>query len=371
MWVATVVLLIAVGAVLLIEVGAMIGAAIWTTEGGAMSAATMVVIWAAAIGAILAAWGCVSWAGLRASKRVGARMSGATEAATRPATSDPMDAARWPAMVAATWAATEDATEAATQDATWAATEAGLNAQEKALIESVERKKALLDGMRPLSAAVLARLQKHYDIELTDKSNATEGNALTLNETALLIEHGMVVFGSSFWDALTFMDDYEAVQWMRELATLTAPIGESTVCELNRRIGTHYLPANTGIYRQLPQRIRGSRVLFPDCAKIPQLMEEFGAWLKAAPSDPAFAFEAHFRLTAIHPFDDGNGRTARLLMNLLLIRGGYPPVAVRPEDRKTYVYALKRGSLIEDWRPFQIFMHEPLDATLEEYLRVL
>ena len=363
MWVATVVLLIAVGAVLLIEAGALIGAAIWATEGGAMSAAAMVVILAAAIGAILAAWGCVSWAGLRASKRVGARMSGAAEAATRPATLDPMEAARWPAMVAATEAATEDATE----DATWAATEAGLNAQEKALIESVERKKARLDGMRPLSAAVLARLQKHYEIdELIDTANATEGNALTLDETAVLIEHAMVVFGSSCWDVLTFMDDYEAVQWMRELATLTAPIGESTVCELNRRIGTQYYPALTGFYRRLPQRIRGSRVLFPDCAKIPQLMEEFGAWLKAAPPDPAFAFEAHFRLTAIHPFDDGNGRTARLLMNLLLIRGGYPPVAVR--DRKTYVYALQRGSLAGDLRPFQIFMHERLDATLEEYL---
>jgi Fic family protein len=97
-------------------------------------------------------------------------------------------------------------------------------------------------------------------------------------------------------------------------------------------------------------------------------MEEFGAWLTAAPLDPTSAFAAHFRLTAIHPFADGNGRAARLLMNLLLIRGGYPPIAVRPEDRKTYLDALERGSLAEDLRPFQTFMHERLEATLAEYL---
>ena len=100
-------------------------------------------------------------------------------------------------------------------------------------------------------------------------------------------------------------------------------------------------------------------------------MEEFGAWLQAAPHDPASAFDAHFRLTAIHPFGDGNGRTARLFMNLLLMRGGYPPVAVRPEDRKTYLDSLERGSLGEDLQPFQSFMHERLDATLSDYLSAL
>jgi Fic family protein len=76
-------------------------------------------------------------------------------------------------------------------------------------------------------------------------------------------------------------------------------------------------------------------------------------------------------LTAIHPFSDGNGRAARLLMNLLLIRGGYVQVAVRPEDRKTYLDALERASLADDLEPFQTFMHERLDSTLAEYLGAL
>jgi Fic family protein len=130
-----------------------------------------------------------------------------------------------------------------------------------ALIDNIKQKKAQLDRSRPMSAAALAQLQKHYDVELTYTSNAIEGNTLTLRETAEVIEHGITA---------------------------------------------------------------GSPVVFPNPVKIPQLMEEFDTWLKAAPSDPVSAFEAHFRLTAIHPFGDGNGRTA--LMNLLLIRGGYPPL---------------------------------------------
>jgi Fic family protein len=161
------------------------------------------------------------------------------------------------------------------------------------------------------------------------------------------------------------------VQWIRALAAGSTPLDEATVCELHRRIVLRSQPEIAGIYSRLPRRIAGSPVVFPNPVKIPQLMAELDAWLKAAPSDPPAAFEAHFRLTAIHPFADGNGRAARLLMNLMLIRGGYPPIAVRPEDRSTYLDALERGSLAGDLDPFQTFLHERLNATLGEYLSVL
>ena len=239
------------------------------------------------------------------------------------------------------------------------------------LIAGIEQKKAQLDGLRPLSAAALAQLQKHTDIELTYTSNALEGNTLTLRETAEVIEHGITVGGKSLRDHLEAVDHYDAVLWMRELAARPIPIGESIVCELHRRIVARSQPEIAGIYSRLPRRIAGSPVIFPNPIKIPLLMGEFGAWLEKAPSYPASVFDGHFRLTAIHPFGDGNGRTARLLMNLMLIRGGYPPVAVRPEDRKTYLDGLERGSLAEDLRPFQTFMHERLDSTLAEYLSAL
>ncbi len=237
-----------------------------------------------------------------------------------------------------------------------------------AVVRAVEQKKADLDRLRPLSGDALAQLQKYYDVELTYTSNAIEGNTLTLRETAEVIEHGITVGGKSLRDHLEAVDHYEALQWMRDLAAQTSSIGEEAVCELHRRIVARSQPAIAGIYSRHPRRVAGSPVVFPNPSKVPALMEEFGVWLSSVPSTPADAFEAHFRLTAIHPFSDGNGRTARLLMNLMLMRGGYPPVAVRPEDRKPYLDALEHGSLSSDLQPFQSFMYERLDATLAEYL---
>jgi Fic family protein len=143
------------------------------------------------------------------------------------------------------------------------------------------------------------------------------------------------------------------------------------VRELHRRIVARSQPEIADVYNTLPRRIAGSSVIFPNPAKIPQLMHDFGQWLRAAEPSPATSFDAHFRLAAIHPFSDGNGRTARLLMNLLLLRQGYPPIAVRPEDRKTYLDTLEHASTRDDLTPFQIFMHRLLDVTLDEYLSVL
>ena len=235
----------------------------------------------------------------------------------------------------------------------------------------VAAKKADLDRLRPMSSGALAQLQKHYDVELTYTSNAIEGNTLTLRETAEVIEHGITVGGKKLRDHLEAVDHYEAVLWMRDLASATTPVGEATVVGLHQRIVARSQPEIAGIYSSYPRRIAGSPVIFPNPLKLPELMQAFGHLLEEAPATPEAAFDAHFRLTAIHPFSDGNGRTARLLMNLLLIRAGYVPVAVRPEDRKVYLETLERGSLAEDMRPFQDFMYERLDATMGEYLSAL
>ena len=239
------------------------------------------------------------------------------------------------------------------------------------LIESIAQRRQQLDNLRPLAGPALLQLQKHYDVELTFTSNAIEGNTLTLRETAEVIEHGITVGGKSLRDHLEAVDHYDAVLWMRDLAATSATIDEGTVLELHRRIVARSQPAIAGFYSSLPRRIAGSPVIFPNPAKIPDLMQVFGGWLEQAPLDPRSVFETHFRLTAIHPFADGNGRTARLLMNLLLIRGGYPPVAVRPEDRKAYLDALERGSLTGELDTFQAVMQQRMGATLEDYLTSL
>ena len=237
------------------------------------------------------------------------------------------------------------------------------------LLTSIAAKKQRLDALRPVSREALLALQKSYDVDLTYTSNAIEGNTLTLRETAELIEHGITVSGKPLRDHLEAVDHYNALLWMRELAAKATPIEESTRRELHRRIVFRSQPEIGGLYSVLPRRVAGSPVVFPNAAKIPGLMKEYGEWL--AKAEPGASFDAHFRLLAIHPFTDGNGRTARLLMNLLLLRGGYPPVAVRPEDRKTYLDTLERASMREDIKPFQTFLYERLDATLGEYLSAL
>lgn len=238
------------------------------------------------------------------------------------------------------------------------------------LLLAIRTKKAELDRLRPMSQGALQQLQKYYDVELTYTSNAIEGNTLSLRETAEVIEHGITVGGKKLKDHLEAIDHYDAVLWMRALAASAEPIGEKEVCELHRRIVARSEPDIAGLYSAYRRRFAGSAAVFPNPAKLPALMEAFGRSLEQA-ATPQGAFGAHFRLTAIHPFADGNGRTARLLMNLLLIRGGYVPIAVRPEDRKTYLDTLERGSLTQDLAPYQRFMHERLDATLGDYLSAL
>lgn len=130
-----------------------------------------------------------------------------------------------------------------------------------------------------------------------------------------MIEHGITVGGKPLRDHLEAVDHYDAVLWMRELAASAANLDEMTVREMHRRIVSRSQPEIGGIYSSLPRRVAGSPVLFPNPLKIPDLMRDFGVWLGLIELTPWMSFEAHFRLVAIHPFADGNGRTARLLMS--------------------------------------------------------
>ena len=242
---------------------------------------------------------------------------------------------------------------------------------DSALIARIADQKSQLDRLRPVTGDALRAVQKAYDVELTYTSNAIEGNTLTLRETAELIEHGITVGGKPLRDHLEAADHYDALLWMRDQAATEAPLSLATVRELHRRIVARSQPEIGGFYSPHPRRIAGSRVVFPSPAKVPDLMDEFGAWLAQAPLTAEASFDAHFRLVTIHPFSDGNGRTARLLMNLVLLRGGYPPIAVRPEDRGAYLDAIEHAQLGGSLDVFQTLMHTRLEATMDDYLAVL
>jgi len=235
----------------------------------------------------------------------------------------------------------------------------------------IAERKAALDALRPLSAGALAALQDYYDVELTYSSNAIEGNTLTHRETAEVIAHGITVGGKPLRDHLEAQDHYAAVRWVRDLARAETPVEEAVVTELHRRIVLRSNPDIAGSYSAFPRRVAGSAVIFPNPAKLPALMADFGAWLAAQPPGYGAAFDAHYRLVSIHPFSDVNGRTARLLMNLLLLRSGYPPVAIGPDDRAAYLDSLERGQLADDPAGFMRFLQRRLLATLDGYLAAL
>lgn len=238
-------------------------------------------------------------------------------------------------------------------------------------MEDVERLKAELDAQRPLATRAIAALRTYYDIELTHTSTAIEGNTLTARETAEVIEHGITVGGKPLRDHLEVLDHQDALDWVRELAARETALGEGTVTELHRRVVLRSRPEIAGVYSTMRRRIAGSAVVFPNPAKLPMLMEAFGDWLTDAEPSPATAFDAHFRLVTIHPFADGNGRTARLLMNLILLRAGYPPVAIRPDDRVAYLSALEQAQVADDSAAYQALLTRRLRDTLIEYLDVV
>ncbi len=231
------------------------------------------------------------------------------------------------------------------------------------LLISIAAKKERLEAQRPLSAQGLANLEHYYDIELTYTSNAIEGNTLSPVETTLVIDKGITISGKPLKDHLEALDHYNAIRYVRELARQGSPLTESDVRSLHRLVLQRSSPDIAGRYADLPRYVRteAGRHSFPSPAEVPALMGDFAAWLGTAPDSPETAFTAHRRLVDIHPFNDGNGRTARLLMNLILIRAGYPPVAVRPEDRLDYVRSLQQAQAGQGSENFDRLLYQRLD----------
>ena len=210
----------------------------------------------------------------------------------------------------------------------------------------IAAKKAELDRLHPVVGAGLSNLEHLHDLELTYTSNAIEGNTLSAAETTLVIEQGITIGGKPLKDHLEAIDHYEAIRYVRALARRGTPLTEADLRQLHHLVVQRSHPQIAGRYADQGRYVltETGRHTFPSPTEVPALMGDLARWLGVAPATPETAF-AHRRLVDIHPFNDGNGRAARLLMNLILIRGGCPPVAVRPEDRPAYVAALQEAQV--------------------------
>jgi Fic family protein len=236
---------------------------------------------------------------------------------------------------------------------------------------TIAQLKAELDALRPLAPGALNAVQHHFDVDLTYNSNAIEGNTLTLRETAEVIDHGITVGGKRLKEHLEAKDLHAALLWMRAFASDNEAITEAVVRQLHSLVVATSEPEIAGTYSKMPRRIQGSAVQLPNPFAVPDLMRDFGTWLQAQSATPETAFEAHYRLVSIHPFSDGNGRTARLLMNLVLVRGGYPPISVRPQDRAAYLDGLERAQLAGVKSGYETVMYDRLTDTLVEYIAIV
>lgn len=241
----------------------------------------------------------------------------------------------------------------------------------KDTIGSIEALKTELAGMRPLPPSALAVLQEKRDLRLTYTSNAIEGNTLTLRETAEVIAYGTTIRGKPIKHHLEAQDHHAALEWMYAVAGGEEPIRVPTLLQLHKLVLKHSAPDIAGQWATLSRGIEGTDIRFPPAYQVESLTRDFTDGLPATKIASSDAFDAHLRLVSIHPFDDGNGRTARLLMNLMLVRGGYQPVPVSIDDRIEYLDSLELAQKGRGSETYQALMHRLLLATMEEYAGTL
>ncbi|MEK7450414.1 MAG: Fic family protein [Patescibacteria group bacterium] len=239
------------------------------------------------------------------------------------------------------------------------------------LLKRLTEKKKKLDGFRPLSSALVDNLNEWLKVELTYTSNAIEGNTLTRRETALVVEQGITVRGKTLKEHLEAINHAEALDFIKELVRRKRKdLTKREVLDIHVLILKKIDDENAGRYRNIAVRIRGAHVILPNPLKVPELMEGFFAWLHSKNNEhPAkIAADAHIKLVSIHPFADGNGRTARLLMNLLLMQKGYPPALIRKEDRDVYVDSIEKAQLSSAFEDYYKVMYRAIERSLDIYL---
>jgi Fic family protein len=238
----------------------------------------------------------------------------------------------------------------------------------------LKEKKAQLDTVRPLSSGVVAKLKEYFDVEWTYHSNAIEGSTLTLAETRLVLLDGLTVGGKSLREHLEAINHKYAIDFVEALAAKIEPITEHNIRQIHALILRSIDDENAGAYRKGQVYITGSTYVPPAAMEVPPLTQELVAWINSAEATDLHPVEraamAHFCLVHIHPFVDGNGRTARLLMNLILIREGYPPAVIRHERRPEYYDALDRAHE-GDTEPFVALVAEEAERSLDIWLEMV
>lgn len=219
--------------------------------------------------------------------------------------------------------------------------------------EQLDLLKSRLDAHRPLPEAVVKNLREDLALRWTYNSNAIEGNTLTLQETKVVLE-GVTVGGKSIREHLEATNHAEAINLVYELVAKNEPLSERTIKEIHALVLKGIDDQNAGTYRNVNVTISGAEHTPPDFLHLQEEMTTFMKWYEEAGAMHPVERVArvHVDFVKIHPFVDGNGRTSRLLMNLELMRSGFPPVVFKTAERLAYYQALEIACVQQDYTPF-------------------
>lgn len=242
----------------------------------------------------------------------------------------------------------------------------------KDLLKKIDLLKMKIDEHRPMDSYMVKQLRQYFRIGMTYSSNALEGNSLTETETKIVLEDGITIGGKPVKDHLEALGHSEAYDLLFRLAK-HQDITETNIKELHRLFYYRIDASQAGKYRKQKVIITGTDFIPPAPDKIPALMKAFiddipGKRQKNHPVE--FAAIIHKELVTIHPFIDGNGRAARLLMNLALLQAGYPVAIIPPILRREYLDTLNKTHKGDD-RPFINFIAGVCYESAKEYLRLL
>jgi len=242
------------------------------------------------------------------------------------------------------------------------------------VFKEIDEKMIRLELKRPLPVHTLRSIREHLIVNWTYHSNAIEGNTLTLSETKVALE-GITIGGKTIKEHLEVINHKDAILYVEEIVKRQERLSEWQIKSIHRLILKGIDDEHAGSYRQENVIISGAQHIPPDFLQLPNLMEDLirryeNVW---TPSQHTIerASNLHIDFVKIHPFIDGNGRSARLLLNFELMKYGYPPVVIEREDRAEYYSALDRAHTTGDTVPFVELVVRTLHKALDLYLKLV
>ncbi len=246
------------------------------------------------------------------------------------------------------------------------------------LIKQIDSKKAILDSKRPFSHEQLVRIKRIFDVDLTYNSNAIEGSTMTFNETKLVLNEGLAIGGKRLNEHLEIINHKYAIDFIEELSK-TSGVTLRDIKDIHglilRGIDDKIDDKYAGKFRDTMVSVRlsdGNIRNFTAPLQLDTAMQEFIINLTNNHEHPIIkAALAHYEFVTIRPFIDGNGRTARLLMNLILLQNGYPPAIIRIANRANYILALETAQNDNKLAKFYQVICQAVDESIDSYLLML